>query len=193
MSQKHPYLRPHSHPHAAIEPSLMEQQLNYIQQRAMQCFNDYSVHKDEREDLVQETMFALYNKLRTGDVHSDVPIEHYINKTIRCRKLDYRRKKMIRKRIFQTYVQSLFRQTQYDHQVHGNTIDLALRNDMLLEVYNEVFLSMTPMEQQVCCYLYQEWKPAEIARAMAVDIKKVYNTIYRVRQKLKAALQANVD
>lgn len=191
-----------SHTHAPCPPSQqpaatqsrwLEHQLTYIRQRATQCFSDYSVHEYEREDLVQETVFALYNKLTTMKDHHSVPIEHYINRTIRRRKLDYRRTKMNRQRIFQDYVQSAICQNRHNHQVHGNPIDLALRNDMLLEVYNEVLATMTPIERQVCQYLYQEWKPAEIAQAMEIDSKKVYNTIYRVRQKLKAALHANVD
>lgn len=172
---------------------LLEHQLNDIRQRATHCFNDYSVHEYDREDLVQETVFALYNKLRAGIDYERGPIEHYINRTIRRRKLDYRRKKINRQRIFETYVQKMMYQNQCHHQVHGNPIDSALRSGMLLEVFNEVLTTMTPMERQVCQYLYQEWKPAEIAQAMAIDPKKVYNAIYRVRQKLKVALQSNVD
>lgn len=171
----------------------LELQLKDIRKRATQSFDDFSIHEYEREDLVQETVIRLYQKLCHFPETHPAPFEHYINRTIRRRKLDYRRKKMNRQRIFDLYMQSTQYQNAYKCHVYENPVDAAIYNDMLCSVNKEAFRTFTPIERQVCEYLYQEWKPAEIAREMALPPKKIYNTIYRVREKLKAVLHVNVD
>lgn len=171
----------------------MEAQLNDIKQRAMQSFADYSIHEYDRDDLIQETVIRLYQKMRETEEPHATPFEHYINRTIRRRKLDYRRKKMNRQRIFDKYAQSVKYETTYDECKHGDPLDIVIRNEMLFAVFREALATLTPIEYRICQYLYQEWKPAEIAKKMDIPPKKVYNTIYRVRKKLKAALHMNVD
>lgn len=171
----------------------LELQLNDIRKRATQSFDDFSIYEYEREDLVQETVIRLYQKLCHSPETHQVPFEHYINRTIRRRKLDYRRKKMTRQRIFDQYMHSTQQQNDYKCHVYENPVDAAIYSDMLRSVDKEAFRIFTPIERQVCQYLYQEWKPAEIAQEMALPPKKIYNTIYRVREKLKAVLHVNVD
>ncbi|UXR78556.1 MULTISPECIES: sigma-70 family RNA polymerase sigma factor [unclassified Staphylococcus] len=179
-------------PFSTNEVPLMEAQLNDIKQRATQSFADYSIHEYDRDDLIQETVIRLYQKIRDTEEPHTTPFEHYINRTIRRRKLDYRRKKMNRQRIFDRYAQSVKYEHTYDDK-HGDPLDIVIHNEMLFAVFQEALATLTPVEYRVCQYLYQEWKPAEIAQTMDIPPKKVYNTIYRVRKKLKAALQMNVD
>ncbi|QLK85334.1 sigma-70 family RNA polymerase sigma factor [Staphylococcus sp. 17KM0847] len=172
---------------------ILELQLSYARRCAMQSFSDYSIQEYEREDLVQETMLALFQKLTSVHWHEHIPVEHYINRTIYRRKIDYRRRKIKRQRIFELYRRSLEAQIEYQQQIHGNILENVLMMDGLLEVYQQAIHTMTPIEQQVCTYIAQEWKPNEIALKLNLSNKKIYNTIYRVRRKLKAALHSNVD
>lgn len=115
-----------------------------------------------------------------------VPFEHYIKRTIYRRKLDYRRKKLTHQRIFEDYVDgyAISYRTQLAEQQRHSHEYLHYIQDTLQQSLQQ----LSAFEMRVLDYLIAEWRPAEIARELNVSDKKVYNALYRIRQKLKSLL-----
>ncbi|ARJ51083.1 sigma-70 family RNA polymerase sigma factor [Staphylococcus lutrae] len=167
------------------QPEAMAQLMMYIEQLARKSFGDFSVAQADCEDLIQDVMIAIYQKLQSEHFYLGIPFEHYINRTIYRRKVDYRRRKLTHQRIFEDYVQGYaFRyQNQLEQQQRYDRYEI----EALLQQVSE---QLSAFEMRVLEGLIQEWKPAEIAQALATRDKKVYNAIYRIRQKMKCLLDA---
>lgn len=166
------------------QPEAMEKLIKHIEVIARKSFGDFSVAQADCDDLVQEVILAIYQKLQSEQFHFSIPFEHYINRTIYRRKLDYRRKKLTHQRIFEDYVEgyAMSYQTQLvEQQRHSHEYLHYIQ-----ETLQQTFQQLSPFEIRVLDYLVAEWRPAEIARELDISDKKVYNALYRIRQKLKS-------
>lgn len=166
------------------QPEAMEKLIKHIEVIARKSFGDFSVAQADCDDLVQEVILAIYQKLQSEQFHFSIPFEHYINRTIYRRKLDYRRKKLTHQRIFEDYVEgyAMSYQTQLvEQQRHSHEYLHYIQ-----ETLQQTFQQLSPFEMRVLDYLVAEWRPAEIARELDISDKKVYNALYRIRQKLKS-------
>lgn len=170
------------------QPEAMQQLITHIEHLARKSFNDFSIAQADYDDLVQDVVIAIYQKLQSEHFYVGPPFEHYINRTIYRRKVDYRRKKLTHQRIFEDYVQgyAVRYQTHLAHQQRR-------RYDGVYDVMallQQLSCQLSPFELQILDGLIGEWKPSELAQQLSVDDKKVYNAIYRIRQKLKTLLES---
>ncbi|MEJ7542553.1 sigma-70 family RNA polymerase sigma factor [Staphylococcus intermedius] len=166
------------------QPEAIEKLVHYVECIARKSFDDFSVAQADCDDLVQDVVIAIYQKIQSEEFYFGIPFEHYINRTIHRRKLDYRRKKLTHQRIFENYVDGYavgYRTQLAEQQRHSHEY-LHYIQDTLQQTLQQ----LSSFEMHVLDYLIAEWRPAEIARELNVSDKKVYNALYRIRQKLKS-------
>ncbi|EGQ0292569.1 sigma-70 family RNA polymerase sigma factor [Staphylococcus pseudintermedius] len=168
------------------QPEAIEKLVHHIERIARKSFGDFSVAQADCDDLVQDVVLAIYQKIQSEQFYFGVPFEHYIKRTIYRRKLDYRRKKLTHQRIFEDYVDgyAISYRTQLAEQQRHSHEYLHYIQDTLQQTLQQ----LSAFEMRVLDYLIAEWRPAEIARELNVSDKKVYNALYRIRQKLKSLL-----
>ncbi|WP_349421080.1 sigma-70 family RNA polymerase sigma factor [Staphylococcus felis] len=139
--------------------------------------------------MVQEAVWAIYEKLKQKNFHNDIPIDHYINRAVHMRKVDYRRRKLRHIERHTDYVNEQSTQLYLKMQSQSYSTEDQLYADDIKACIERHFNEMSSFETQVFNYLVKEWTPIEIATHLNVKNKQVYNAIYRIRRKLKKVLR----
>lgn len=155
-----------------------------VQQRAAIVLNDARISPQDFEDIVQETVWGIYQKICQPEFHLHIPLHHYINKTLYYKKMDYRRKRAHHHHFLSQFIETY--EAEYAHQIHKGQGDLFIEENFS-EVQNQAQI-LSAFELKLLYYLIEEWTPIEIAHQLNVSVKRVYNGIYRLRKKLKGAL-----
>src|SRR5699024_1209507 len=159
--------------------------LEKLQPHILKCLNHFSIHQDDKEDLQQEILFKLFKALRKFDFSKEIPLVHYVNRTIKNAKNDYIRKKsadLRRKRLLENekiISVKILRQAR-------QTDEIILRNKKLTMLHQRIE-KLTELEQGIINYILKDYKPSEIACILNLNVKIVYNTIHRCKLKLKRA------
>ncbi|MBI5975620.1 sigma-70 family RNA polymerase sigma factor [Staphylococcus canis] len=187
MTQFHNSNKPYKSPY---HEQCNEVLITYIEALARKGMNDFSILSFDYEDLVQEAIWGIYQKLKQKDFHQDTPIDHYINKAVRMRKVDYRRQKLRHSKRYSNYVSEQAAQSYLDTQRQPDQLEEHIRVEEIMKCINKHLDILSPFEIKVFNGLLHEWSPSEIANELKVQNKKVYNAIYRIRNKLKKALIA---
>lgn len=166
-----------------------EQTIRHIEALARKGLKDFSVLQEDYEDVLQEAIWVIYQRLCYHEFHHDIPLDHYINKAIYLRKMDYRRKKLKRAAQLTNYINECAANYEGMIQRKSESLLSQIEADTILECIEKHIDVLSTFEIQVLNYLIEEWAPNEIAQHLSVNSKKVYNAIFRLRKKLKTILQ----
>nr|ABY26567.1 sigma factor [Staphylococcus felis] len=163
--------------------------IKHIAILAQKGMKDYSIRPCDYDDMVQEAVWAIYEKLKQKNFHNDIPIDHYINRAVHMRKVYYRRRKLRHIERHTDYVNEQSTQLYLKMQSQSYSTEDQLYADDIKACIERHFNEMSSFETQVFNYLVKEWTPIEIATHLNVKNKQVYNAIYRIRRKLKKVLR----
>ncbi|MCO4329137.1 sigma-70 family RNA polymerase sigma factor [Staphylococcus hyicus] len=165
----------------ANRPEVLREFMTMIRQSALIGLRDDRMNAQDFEDIVQDTIWSIYQKVCQPDFHMNTPLEHYINKTLYYKKMDYRRKRVYYNAFISHMIDEVAMQYRYQTQNQNAT---SILNECLEDVKDST-QTLSAFELKVLYYLIDEWVPSEIAHQLNVPVKRVYNAIYRLRQKLK--------
>ena len=160
--------------------------LEKLQPHILKCLNHFSIHPDDKEDLQQEILFKLFKALRQFDFSKEIPLAHYVNRTIKNTKNDYIRKKLADLRRQRLLENEMLISVQMLRQAR-QTDEIILRKETLAMLHQSIE-KLTELEQGIINYILNDYKPSEIACILNLNVKIVYNTIHRCKLKLKRTL-----
>ena len=155
-----------------------------VQRNASIVLNDARILPQDIEDIVQETVWGIYQKICHPEFYLHIPLDHYINKTLYYKKMDYRRKRAHQHLFLSQFIETY--EVEYANQIQKGYRDLFIEEN-LSEVQHQAQI-LSAFELKLLYYLIEEWTPVEIAHQLKLPVKRVYNGIYRLRQKLKGQL-----
>ncbi|NJH85318.1 hypothetical protein GLV96_01915 [Staphylococcus agnetis] len=170
----------------AHRPDALRELIAVVRRCAQVVLRDFRITPQDFEDIVQESIWSIYQKVCQPDFHMNIPLEHYINKTLFYKKMDYRRKRVY----YQSFISHMIGDVsmQYHQQTYRHHMTLTL-NECLEDVKNSA-QTLSAFELKVLYYLIDEWVPNEIAQQLNVPVKRVYNAIYRLRRKMHILKQS---
>lgn len=173
----------------ANRPEALHEFIRTVRRCAMVGLNDYRITPQDFEDIVQETVWAVYRKICQPEFHLDVPLEHYINKTLFYKKMDYRRKRAYYQTSMSHFIEEF--EMHYEGRIK-KTQGFSMLKEDLAETKRAAQI-LSEFELEILDYLIEEWTPNEIASELGIPAKRVYNAIYRLRKKLKGRLLQNKE
>ncbi|WP_436862326.1 sigma-70 family RNA polymerase sigma factor [Staphylococcus caeli] len=143
----------------------------------------YSIHPNDQDDLCQDVLIKLYRAFKHFDFEADIPIEHYVNRVIKNVKNDYLRQKLYgyerQSMLINEYMVSYnYSKSERPLDTYIIAVDIGIR-------LQKSMVNLTHLEQTVVVYLLNGYKPNEIATALDMQVKVVYNAIQRCKMKLK--------
>ncbi|AJC96920.1 sigma-70 family RNA polymerase sigma factor [Staphylococcus hyicus] len=170
----------------AHRPDALRELIAVVRRCAQVVLRDFRITPQDFEDIVQESIWSIYQKVCHPDFHMNIPLEHYINKTLFYKKMDHRRKRVY----YQSFISHMIEDVsmQYHQKTYRHHMSLTL-NECLEYVKNSA-QTLSAFELKVLYYLIDEWVPNEIAQQLNVPVKRVYNAIYRLRRKLHMLKQS---
>ena len=163
--------------------------LEQIQPHIWKCLNHFTIHPDDKEDLQQEILLKLFKAISQFDFSKDIPLAHYVNRTIKNARNDYIRKKLADVRRQRLLENEMLSSVQVLRQVRQPD-DIILRRETLVLLHQSVE-KLTELEQGIIKYILNDYKPSEIAHILNLNVKIVYNSIHRCKLKLKRVFKQN--
>lgn len=156
---------------------LHEKYINFIRKK-IHCFR---IYKTEQEEFLQEGLMCLMSAVRTYDLDKDVPFINYFNmiinrKFIRILNLETKLSNVSLqlKEIHQReYVDNCF--TEYDYEIQDELETIIFLTDEFIPLYKYVFKS----------YFLENMSLQFIADSLNLDIRRVYNVVARIKEKLR--------
>src|SRR5699024_12444262 len=153
-----------------------------IQPHIWKCLNHFTIHPDDKEDLQQEILLKLFKAISQFDFSKDIPLAHYVNRTIKNARNDYIRKKLADVRRQRLLENEMLSSVQVLRQVRQPD-DIILRRETLVLLHQSVE-KLTELEQGIIKYILNDYKPSEIANILIIIVNIVYNLITRCIIKL---------
>lgn len=144
-----------------------------------------SIASHDCDDLLQEIFIRINRNLTHLQINENVPIEHYFNRLIKTSKYDYYRKQ---NRLHHQYEQLI---AEANVNYVGHTC-ISVEAQLILKEQVQLLLmcckKLSKLEQEVVQYILDDYSPNEIAEAMGVSVKAVYNALHRCKKKLRVMM-----
>ena len=121
------------------------------------------------EDLIHEGYLALYRAERSFDPARGFRFETYAGRAIRNRIIDLARKS--------TPVQS-----EFEIDAHGENLEIEVERIQLMERLQHTLRDCSAVEQAIIGAYLRGLRFNEIAQKLAVPLKKIDNTIQKVKK-----------
>jgi len=149
--------------------------------------------KIELEEAKQESFYALNEALTTYRDDRDASLTVYIINVI-----DYRIQKLIRKKLrkktkdeinnisLENCNETLLKITP---DIKYNPENLMLSNERYTTLVNEIMLSLSPHEKEIFNLIKENYSYNDISKILNLNIKQVYNSVYRIKDKVKSIIE----
>ncbi|PCX03614.1 sigma-70 family RNA polymerase sigma factor [Listeria monocytogenes] len=139
------------------------------------------------EDMYQEIIIKMYRALQHYDFSRAIPFKRYLYFLIRSVKYDYLRKSRAESHrhvmLINEYV------VDYHCSLALDEVERSfLREELSKEIMSQAF-TLSGLERDVLKLIIKEYKPREIAQALEIKDKDVYNAIQRCKMKMKRQLR----
>ena len=139
------------------------------------------------EDMYQEIIIKMYRALQHYDFSRAIPFKRYLYFLIRSVKYDYLRKSRAERHrhvmLINEYV------VDYNCSLALDEVERSfLREELSKEIMSQAF-TLSGLERDVLKLIIKEYKPREIAQALEIKDKDVYNAIQRCKMKMKRQLR----
>ena len=144
----------------------------------------------EWQDLNQEALVGFANAISSYDERSDAKFSTYATLCVRRRLYNYVKKFTTGKSFAEKSAISIDDDRENIVTLKASTnsepLNKILIDEWLVEVKKKINNDLTIEEQQIIDYAANGLKTEQIAKLTGKSSKQVYNTLYRVRKKLKS-------
>lgn len=130
--------------------------------------NRFRIQDRYRDDFIQEGLYMLYVAIKTYDEYRGMSFNKYFD-------LILQRK----------FMKILAKEKNYFYKV-TLTGDVAMLKEDEGFVYEEEITNLSEFEKEVLAYKKMNYRPKDIAAILSCDVKKVYNSICRIKKKINA-------
>lgn len=149
--------------------------------------------KIELDEAKQESFYALNEALTTYRDDRDASLTVYIINVI-----DYRIQKLIRKKLrkktkdeinnvsLENCNETLLKITP---DIKYNPENLMLSNESYTTLVNDIMLSLSPHEKEIFNLIKENYSYNDISEILNLNIKQVYNSVYRIKDKVKSIIE----
>lgn len=149
--------------------------------------------KIELDEAKQESFYALNEALTTYRDDRDASLTVYIINVI-----DYRVQKLIRKKLrkktkdeinnvsLENCNETLLKITP---DIKYNPENLMLSNESYTTLVNGIMLSLSPHEKEIFNLIKENYSYNDISKILNLNIKQVYNSVYRIKDKVKSIIE----
>ena len=149
--------------------------------------------KIELDEAKQESFYALNEALTTYRDDRDASLTVYIINVI-----DYRVQKLIRKKLrkktkdeinnvsLENCNETLLKITP---DIKYNPENLMLSNESYTNLVNDIMLSLSPHEKEIFNLIKENYSYNDISKILNLNIKQVYNSVYRIKDKVKSIIE----
>lgn len=150
----------------------------------------YALGLDKKE-ATQEALLAFSDAIATYQDNGETTLQTFITVCIERRILNYIRKETTIKKKLEKQFLSLDKEDNnknlldYIGDIKYNPSDLLEESENFKLLKEKINLALSPSEKDVYNLLINGFKDNEIAAILKKDIKKVYNTVHRLRIKIK--------
>lgn len=159
------------------------------------CKMNYNFYPLDKEDVAQEAFFSCLKALDKYRNDMECLLKTYLarvikNKILSMLKKDYREKDRIYK--YATYLDANISHTsqlRYDEVVADRSIEYCPQKQLLIKEEQENYQNAlqicgSKFEKAVMEYRLQGYSEKDIAIILSVNVKKIYNAMYRLQKKL---------
>lgn len=157
----------------------------------------YALGLDKKE-ATQEALLGFSDALVTYHEQSETSLSTFISLCIERKILNYIRKETTLKKKFEKNNISLDIEENegknlldYIGDIKYNPLDLLEESENYKILQNKIEESLSPSEKDVYKLLINGFKYNEISEILQKDIKQIYNTIQRIRSKIKDIVEIN--
>lgn len=154
-------------------------------------FKSLGTVEEDLKDLMQEIMIRIYLALPTFDFNMGIPFEHYLNCIVYSMKKDFWRRKYTELHKQDTFINEYIVIYQSNHFAK-KTEEAYLKQEQR-EQLERSLSRLSKLERRVAKLMLLDYSPIEIAKALGVKDKVVYNTIQRCKMKMKDYLTKYYD
>lgn len=160
----------------------------YIDVLTQRYIKKYELNKLQIEDINLECQLVFEKVVDSYNQDKDVKFSTYLYSCIENKLKDIIRSNSTKKTTFYNQLRSL------EEEQNGIKLSEIVYNDSDLIEHNIIenkiidYDKLSSLEGSICNLLIKEYTPEEISKQINIDIKKVYNTIYRIRTKIKEQL-----
>ncbi|MGA4515138.1 sigma-70 family RNA polymerase sigma factor [Staphylococcus caledonicus] len=154
-------------------------------------FKSLGTVEEDLKDLMQEIMIRIYLALPTFDFNMGIPFEHYLNCIVYSMKKDFWRKKYTELHKQDTFINEYIVTYQSNH--FAKKTEKAYLRQEQREQLERSLGRLSKLESRVAKLMLLDYSPIEIAKALGVKDKVVYNTIQRCKMKMKDYLTKYYD
>lgn len=149
--------------------------------------------KIELDEAKQESFYALNEALTTYRDDRDASLKVYIINVI-----EYRVQKLIRKKLrkkskdeinnvsLENSNNALLKITS---DLKYNPENLILSNENYNTMLNNIIISLSPNEKEIFNLIKENYSYNDISKILNLNIKQVYNSVYRIKDKVKTIIE----
>jgi len=166
--------------------AMVHSELNKVKKTAYALDIDFS-------DVTQEALLGLNNAINIYDTTADAQFGTFATLCVRRRILNYIDKCRTAKNLSMNKALSLNDYKKNDTKKEFDISDLdgreplnrIITQESLIEISKKIDSNLTKNEKLVLKYATAGKSTEEISKLMGINIKKVYNLLYRARKKIK--------
>ena len=140
----------------------------------------------ERDDLVQEGMIAVLNAIRSFDANAGVTFKTYANRCVYNHFYSITRSVQQKKHIPKEKLVSV------NHFIQDNTQNpeqMVIEKERVDEITKALQAKLSELEFEIFNKYLSGYSAAEIAEILGINVKRVTNALYRIRQKFHFILK----
>ena len=140
----------------------------------------------EREDLVQEGMIAVLNAMRTFKADAGVAFKTYANRCVYNHFNSIARSMLQKKHIPK---EKLVSDNHFIQDETQNPELMVIEKERVEEITKALKAKLSEFEFEILNQYLSGYSAAEIAERFGIDVKRVTNALYRIRQKFHFILK----
>ena len=140
----------------------------------------------ERDDLVQEGMIAVLNAIRTFNANAGVTFKTYANRCVYNHFNSIARSVQQKKHIPKEKLVSINNFIQDNTQ---NPEQMVIEKERIDEITKALQAKLSELEFEILNKYLSGYSAAEIAENLGINVKRVTNALYRIRQKFHFILK----
>ena len=149
--------------------------------------------KIEWDEAKQESFYALNEALTTYRDDRDASLTVYIINVI-----EYRVQKLIRKKLRKKSKDEINNVSlensnnellKITSDLKYNPENLILSNENYNTMLNNIIISLSPNEKEIFNLIKENYSYNDISKILNLNIKQVYNSVYRIKDKVKTIIE----
>lgn len=147
----------------------------------------YSGFGLEKADLIQEAMLGLISAVRTFDTQKSTRFKTYANSCISNHLSSVLRRQNQKKQIPQEKLTSI------DNLSLKTTVlspeEQIIQKEQVSDMMRRLNQTLSDFEKQILIQYLSGYSAAEIADTLGINVKRVSNALYRIRQKFHSLIK----